>query len=60
MCFVISVILLILTYNFYLAHNTLLAVGSLVLSMFFIFLMIKNIRYIKNLKNELKAKKDDN
>lgn len=60
MCFIISIIALVLCFNFYMAGNLLLALFSLLVSIFFIILMIKNIKYVKRLKDEKKAKKDDN
>ncbi len=57
MCFIVAVILLVLAFNFFNAGSMLLAVGSLVVSGFFIFLMIRNIQYVKKLKKE---KLDDN
>ena len=54
MCFIISIVLLVLSYNFYMTDNLLLAGGSLLGSTVFIILMIKNIQYVKNLKKESK------
>ncbi len=56
MCFIISIVLLILSYNFYMAHSIVLALGSLLGSVFFIILMVKNILHVKNLKKEQKGK----
>jgi len=56
MCFVISVLGLVLAYNFYNAGNMLLAAGSVVISAIFIFLMIRNILHVK----KTREKKDDN
>ena len=56
MCFIITILGLILAFNFYHAQELLLAVGSLLVSLFFIYLMIKNILFVK----KLKEKKDDN
>ncbi len=58
MCFVISIVLLVLGFNFYSAGNTLAAGGSFLVSLFFIYLMIQNIRRVKKLKEE--EKNDDN
>jgi len=55
-CFIIAMLGLILAFNFYHAQELLLAVGSLLVSLFFIYLMIKNILFVK----KLKEKKDDN
>lgn len=57
MCFIVSIIMLVLAFNFFNAGSIFLAVGSLVISGFFIFLMIRNIQYVKKLKKE---KLDDN
>ncbi|WP_457743960.1 hypothetical protein [Sulfurimonas sp.] len=57
MCFVISILGLFLAFNFYQAGDMLLAGGSVVVSLFFIFLMIKNILYVKKMKED---KKNDN
>lgn len=56
MCFIISMVLLVLSYNFFMANNIALAIGSFLGSGFFIFLMIKNILHVKNLKKEQKGK----
>ena len=58
MCFIISIVLLVLGFNFYSAGNTLAAGGSFLVSLFFIYLMIQNIRRVKKLKEE--EKNDDN
>ncbi len=57
MCFIVSIILLILSFNFFQAGSTLLAVGSALTSLFFIVLMIRNIQYVRKLREE---KKNDN
>jgi len=57
MCFIISMVLLVLSYNFFMAENLLLASGSLLGAIIFMFFMIKNIQYVRNLK---KKKQDDN
>jgi hypothetical protein len=56
MCFIVSIISAILAYNFFISDNLLLAVSSALVSLFFIYLMIKNILYVK----KLKEKKNDN
>ncbi len=58
MCFVISIILLVLGFNFYSAGNTLAAGGSFLVSLVFIYFMIQNIRRVKKLKKE-KEKNND-
>ena len=60
MCFIISIVLLVLSYKLYLAGSILLSLFSFAVSIFFIILMVKNIRYIKSLKNEKKVQEDDN
>jgi len=57
-CFIITVLGLILAFNFYHAGELLLASGSLLVSLFFIYLMIKNILFVKKMKEEKKT--DDN
>ena len=52
MCFIISIVMLILSFNFFNAGNLLLAIGSFLISIFFIVLMIRNIKYIKQLRKE--------
>lgn len=54
MCFIISIVSFILGYNFFVSGNMLLAIGSWYVSMFFIYLMIKNILYVKKLKEKEK------
>ena len=56
MCFVITIIGMVLGFNFFLAGNLLAASGSFVVSAFFAFLMIRNIQSVRKLKKE---KKDD-
>ena len=58
MCFIIAVIGLVLGFNFFMADNYLTATGSIVVSMFFIFLMIRNIQHVKKLKKEKENKND--
>jgi large-conductance mechanosensitive channel len=57
MCFIISIVGLVLGFNFYNAGNYLQATGSLIVSAIFIFLMIRNIQSVKKLKKE---EKNDN
>jgi len=57
MCFIISIIGLILAFNFFHADNFLLAGLSLLVSAFFIYLMIRNIMAVRKLKKE-KRKND--
>ena len=57
MCLIISIVMLILSFNFYNADELLLAIGSLLVSIFFIVLMVKNILHVKKLREK---KTDDN
>ena len=57
MCFVIAMVSLVLGFNFFMSDNLLGALGSVVVAMFFIFLMIRNILHVKKLKEE---RKNDN
>ena len=57
MCFIIAIVSLVLSFNFFSSDNTLAALGSLGISIFFIMLMIRNILHVKKLKE---GKKDDN
>ncbi len=59
MCFIISIVMLVLSYNFYISENTLAALGSFAVATFFIYLMVKNTIYIKNLKKKESEKKSD-
>jgi hypothetical protein len=49
--------MLVLSFNFFNAGNILLAIGSLAVSVFFIVLMVKNIKAVKKIREE---KKNDN
>ncbi len=52
MCFVIAILGLVFAFNFFMAENYLASGGSVVISVFFIILMIKNILHVKKLKRE--------
>lgn len=52
MCFIIAVVLLVLSFNFFNAGSTLLSIGSFLASLFFIVLMIRNIQQVKKLKKD--------
>ena len=56
MCFIIAMLGLVMAYNFFMAGNLALALGCVVVSVFFIVLMVKNILHVK----KLREKKDDN
>ncbi|MEA3371338.1 MAG: hypothetical protein U9Q40_08350 [Campylobacterota bacterium] len=58
MCFVVSILGLIFAFNFFNAGNFLLSGVSLLVSAFFIFLMVRNILSVKKMKEE--KKNDDN
>ncbi len=57
MCFIITIVGLVLGFNFFMAENYLASLGSVLVSVFFIVLMIKNILHVKKLKKE---KNNDN
>ncbi len=50
MCFIVSVILLILSFNFFSAGSFLLSGISFSVSMVFLYFMIKNIKHVKKLR----------
>jgi hypothetical protein len=50
MCFMISIISLILSYKLFVNSNISLSILSLSVALFFIYLMIRNIIYIKKNK----------
>ena len=52
MCFVIAIFGLVLGFNFFMAENYLASLGSVLVSVFFIVLMVKNILHVKKLKKE--------
>jgi len=52
MCFVISIVLFILSYKFYENSNTQGALLLFAIASFFAYLMIKNINKIKRDKND--------
>ncbi|WP_455756040.1 hypothetical protein [Sulfurimonas sp.] len=56
MCFIIAIVGLVLGFNFFMADNYIAALGSVIVSVFFIFLMIRNIQHVKKLKQQ---KRDD-
>jgi len=56
MCLVISIVMLVLGFNFYFAGNLLASIGSLLTSVFFIWLMIKNIQRVKKIRKEKGSK----
>jgi hypothetical protein len=51
MCFVISIVFLALSYNFFIINNLVAAISSLSIALFFIYLMLKNILFVENLKS---------
>lgn len=54
MCFIISIIGLVLAFNFFNAGNFLLTGIFLLVSVFFIYLMIRNIMSVTKMKEEKK------
>lgn len=56
MCLIITVVSLMLAYNFFMSGNMLAGIGSLLVALFFIYLMVNNILFVKKLKNN---KRDD-
>ena len=52
MCLVISILMFALSFNYYNSQNYLLASGSLIVAIFFIILMIRNIIRVKKSKKE--------
>ena len=54
MCFIIAVVGLVFAFNFFMAENYLASGFSVVVSVFFVTLMIKNILHVKKLKQEKK------
>jgi hypothetical protein len=59
MCFIISIVSLILSYNFFMAGSLMGGVGALLVALFFVYLMIKNILFVKNLKNKKRDELDN-
>lgn len=49
---------LALSFNFFMAENFAASIGSFVVALFFIFLMIRNIRAVKKIKEE--KRRNDN
>lgn len=47
MCLIIAIISLVFSFNLYMAGNILGAMGGVLTSVFFIYLMIKNIYRVK-------------
>jgi len=56
MCLVLSVLMLVLSFNFYLSQNFMASIGSFLTGMLFIWLMVKNIQRVKKIKKEKEAK----
>ena len=57
MCLVLSIIALVFSFNYYTNQNYSFAFVSLLVAIFFIALMLRNIKYVKKIKKE---KKHDN
>lgn len=60
MCFLIAMISLVMCYNFFISDMLFASIGSLIVAIIFIFLMLKNIIFIRELKRKNKEKNDDN
>ncbi len=56
MCFIIAIVGLVFSFNFFMADNLLGSVGSFIVALFFIFLMIRNIKQVKKIKKERREK----
>ena len=52
MCFVIAIVLAIFSFNAFMANNILVGSISMVASVFFIGLMIRNILHVKKIREE--------
>ena len=52
MCFIISIIMLILSYNFFNAGDLTLSIASLSISIIFMFFMIQNILKVKKMREK--------
>ena len=52
MCFIVAVVMSIFALNAFLAQEYLLGSSSLLIAIFFITLMVRNILYVKKLKEE--------
>ena len=52
MCLVIAVVLAIFAFNAMMAENTAVGLTAAAGSIFFIFLMLRNIRYVRKLRLE--------
>lgn len=59
MCFIVSIVLFVLSYNFFISQNILLALASFLAALFFVRLMIKNILFVRNLKNKKREDSDN-
>jgi len=59
MCFIIAIIGLVMSFNFYMAENLLASAGSFVVALVFIVLMVRNIAYVKRVKKEKETKNDN-
>ncbi|MCD4667602.1 MAG: hypothetical protein K8R44_03265 [Sulfurimonas sp.] len=58
MCFIIAIVGLVLGFNFFMAENYLASGGAILVSIIFVFLMIRNIQHVKKLKKEKENKND--
>ena len=56
MCLIVAIVALMLAYNFFMLGEYLQGLGSVAVASFFFWLMIRNIQYVKKLKQEKKSK----
>jgi len=59
MCLVISIVMLVLSYNLYLTENFLGSIGSFLTAILFIWLMLRNIQRVKKIRKEKGVKNVD-
>jgi predicted membrane protein len=59
MCFIVAMIGLVMSYNFFIADMLLASIGSFSVAIIFIYLMIKNIIFVKKHKRNKKEGKND-
>ena len=59
MCLVISIVMLVLSYNLYLTENFLGSIGSFLTAILFIWLMLRNIQRVKKIRKKKGVKNVD-
>ena len=57
MCFIVAVVMSIFALNAFLTHEYLLGGSSTLIALFFIALLVRNVLYVKKMKEE---RKNDN